>query len=31
MGGMERLGDLVGSGYFGGPMLSDSKEIDESP
>ncbi len=29
--GMERLGDLVGSGHFGGPMLSDSKEIDESP
>ena len=29
--GMERLGDLVGSGHFGGPMLSNSKEIDESP
>ena len=29
--GVERLGDLVGSGHFGGPMLSNSKEIDESP
>jgi len=29
--GVERLGDLVGSGHFGGPMLSDSKNNDESP
>ncbi len=29
--GVERLGDLVGKGHFGGPVLSNSEESYESP
>ena len=29
--GVERLGDLVGQGHFGGPVPSNSEEYYESP
>jgi len=29
--GVERLGDLVGQGHFGGPVISNSEESYESP
>jgi len=29
--GVERLGDLVGQGHFGGPVITNSEDYDESP